>query len=347
MEALARQVYVPSSSKKRTLRYAETSALTGQPKRRCTKQSDAVGELADSSLPRWSATTLKFTPPLDWDAMLAYLSPRAIPGVEAVSGNSYTRTLSVAGTVGVLRVARSSEDELSVALATDGAVELSRVARSLRQMFDLDAAPDKISRHFADDELIGPLVARRPGLRVPGAWDAFEFSVRVILGQQVSVAGATTLTGRLVKRHGVELFAEPPLPGLTHAFPRAATLANADLAPIGLPRTRARSISSFASAVAGDAGLLCGGPDLAAVIARLVALPGIGPWTANYIAMRALGQPDAFPESDLGLLRAATKPGKGRMKPADLLLMAERWRPLRAYAAMQLWLSGYQSAPAA
>jgi 3-methyladenine DNA glycosylase/8-oxoguanine DNA glycosylase len=301
----------------------------------------AFGELEPKTLPHRRLLHLKFTPPLHWGAMLAYFSPRAIPGVEAVTRDAYARTMSINGSAGLLRATQEFDDRLTIELASDVALASTQVKPQLVRMFDLEMVPAEIAKHFARDKLIGPLVAARPGLRVPGAWDAFEFSVRVMLGQQVSVAGATTLARRLVSIHGRKLFDEPALPTLTHAFPSPTTLADADIAPIGLPRARARAISEFASRVASDATLLDRTGDLAMVIARLVALRGIGPWTANYIAMRALGQRDAFPESDLGLLRAATKTGHDRMSPADLLKTAERWRPLRAYAAMQLWLSEY------
>jgi AraC family transcriptional regulator of adaptative response / DNA-3-methyladenine glycosylase II len=277
----------------------------------------AFSDLAADTLPHRFLAEVKFTPPLDWDAMLAYLAARAIPGIETVLGKTYARTLTLDGVFGVLRVTRESVDTLSIALATEAATDLREVARAARRMFDLDAQPAEISERLACDDVIGPLVARRPGIRIPGTWNAFEFSVRVILGQQVSVAGATTLSGRLVRRHGLEAFADPALPGLTHVFPRAASLADLDLSPIGLPRARARSISLSASAVAADTALLDRGGDLTTVITRLVALPGIGPWTANYIATRALRQANAFPESDLGLLRAATKAGHGRLRPPD------------------------------
>jgi 3-methyladenine DNA glycosylase/8-oxoguanine DNA glycosylase len=209
-------------------------------------------------------------------------------------------------------------------------------------LFDLDADPAEIARHFMKDKLVGSFVARRPGIRIPRTWDTFELIIRVILGQQVSVAGATTLTGRVVQKYGQPLFEQSGIPGLTHAFPKPQVLASADLAaPIGLPRTRAKSISGLAAAVGSDPRLLSCEGDLDAIVKRLVALPGIGPWTANYMALRGLRKNDAFPESDIGLLRAATKPGKQRLKPAELLRLAERWRPLRGYAAMHLWMSDF------
>jgi AraC family transcriptional regulator, regulatory protein of adaptative response / DNA-3-methyladenine glycosylase II len=297
-------------------------------------------ELPDGWLPHRTSKKLKFEPPFDWHAMLGYLTPRAIPGVEVVTDDSYARTLSTGYVSGLLRVTAGSKNELAVELATSEEVETSGLARTLRRLFDLDADPVGIARHFSKDKLIGPLVHKRPGIRIPRCWDPFELTIRVILGQQVSVAGATTLTGRVVRLHGKPLFEEAGIPGLSHAFPNPQALARTDLAvPVGLPRTRARSISGLAAAVASDPALLGGQGKLDEVIERLVALPGIGPWTANYVAMRGLRKDDAFPESDLGLLRSATKPDCERLKPAELLRLAEKWRPLRGYAAMHLWLS--------
>jgi 3-methyladenine DNA glycosylase/8-oxoguanine DNA glycosylase len=303
-------------------------------------RSKPFAELPDGWLPHRTSTKLKFEPPFDWSATLGYLTPRAIPGVEVVSANSYARTLSTGGAFGLLRVTGGAKSELAVELATNEEVEPAGLTRALRRLFDLDADPAEIVSHFEKDRLIGALVAKRPGIRIPGCWDTFEMIIRVILGQQVSVAGATTLTGRVVRLHGEPLFERAAVAGLTHAFPRPQALAGADLAaPVGLPRTRARSISGLAAAVASDPALLGDQGELDEVIARLVALPGIGPWTANYVALRGLRKSDAFPESDLGLLRATTKPGRDRLKPAELLRLAEKWRPLRGYAAMHLWLS--------
>src|SRR5213078_2986929 len=174
-----------------------------------------------------------------------------------------------------------------------------------------------------------PLVARRPGLRVPGAWDAFELAVRAVLGQQVTVRGATTLTGRLVRTFGTPL--DPPEDGLTHLFPRPAVLA-----PLGLPRARAATIRALAGGVARGELVLDASRGLEDAVARLAAVPGIGAWTAHYIAMRALGEPDAFPAADLGLRRALGN-GAGPLAPARVAERAEAWRPWRAFAAMLLW----------
>lgn len=209
----------------------------------------------------------------------------------------------------------------------------------VRSLFDLGLDPDAVGAHLAHDSALRGSVRARPGLRVPGAWDAFELAVRAILGQQVSVAGATTLTGRVVRRFGAPL--DPsvvPLDWrgeLTHAFPRPDVLADARVEPLGIPAARANAIRALAADVASGQlvfGALVG---LEQAVARLVELPGIGLWTAHYIAMRALREPDAFPSSDLVLRRAV---GRGHaVSPASLEERAESWRPWRAYAAMHLW----------
>jgi AraC family transcriptional regulator of adaptative response / DNA-3-methyladenine glycosylase II len=251
---------------------------------------------------------LPIHPPFDWAALLTFLAPRAIPGIESVEGDRYRRGAITAG---------FADGALSVTGA--GEAELERIAH----LFDLHADSRAIDRHLARDPRLKPLVKVRPGVRVPGAWDAFELAVRAILGQQVSVRGATTLAGRLVAAHG--------RPGV---FPHPAVLAKADLTAIGLPRARAAAISGLAAAVADHPKLF-----ESATIASLCTLPGIGPWTAQYIAMRALHHRDAFPHSDLGLLRAMATEGR-RPTPEKLLGAAEAWRPYRAYAAMRLWLQG-------
>ncbi len=285
---------------------------------------------------------LPFAPPLDWPALLAFLAARAIPGVEAVAEGIYRRTVRLddgaAGTVEVFRPSPGA-GHLIARLRLPRVTDLAPAAARLRRVFDLDADPEAVAAHLAHDPLLAPLVTARPGLRVPGAWDAFELAVRAVLGQQVSVAAATTLAGRLASQHGELPPAGVSLSGLTRLFPRPAALAGADLQGIGLPRARAAAVSALAAAVAAEPALLHPWGELEATAQRLAALPGIGPWTAQYIALRALREPDAFPASDLGLLRAAAGPDGVRPSPAALLARAEAWRPWRAYAAMHLWAS--------
>jgi AraC family transcriptional regulator of adaptative response / DNA-3-methyladenine glycosylase II len=218
---------------------------------------------------------------------------------------------------------------------------LGVLVERIRRMFDLNAGAALISAHLGRDPLLKAVVENLPGLRIPGAWDAFELAVRAVLGQQVSVKGATTLAARLISAHGATIGpgeTDPTAPHLDRLFPEARVLARADLTKIGLTRARAGTLRELARAFEADAGLFSDTADLDAFVARLTRLPGIGDWTAQYIAMRALRHPDAFPASDLGLLRAVAALGSP-MSPKQLLRYAERWRPWRAYAAMYLWMS--------
>ena len=210
-------------------------------------------------------------------------------------------------------------------------------------MFDLAADIETIEADLARDPALAPLVAERPGLRVPGAWDGFELAVRAVLGQQITVAGARRLAGRLVDRHGARLRGDGAA-GLTAVFPTPTALAVADLSSIGMPAARARALSSLAAAAEADPDLFNPREDLDRALSRLRTLPGIGEWTAQYIAMRAIREPDAFPAADVGLLRAMTPPGGARPTPAELLARAEAWRPWRAYAALHLWTAGPSAA---
>lgn len=249
-----------------------------------------------------------YQPPYDWPAFLRFVRPRAIPGLERVEANSYHRS-------GVTVRKSPDGDRL---MATHAAAP---IASQIRFFFDLDTDPGPIAAHLAKSRLLKSIVEKHPGLRIPRCWDPFELAVRAMLGQQVTVKGASTLAGRLVDQFGP---------------PQAAILADADLAAIGLPKARAESMRGFARAVCDQRIRFDGAVSSQEMIARMCELPGIGPWTANYIAMRALGDPDAFPASDLGLLKAA-----GASSPRKLAELAERWRPWRSYAAMYLWESLY------
>lgn len=276
--------------------------------------------------------TLSYRPPLDWDALLRFLGRRAIPGVECVSGGAYHRTVAIGEQRGRISVSHVAERHaLTVELTAELAPALPAILARLRRLFDLDARPDVIARHLALDPRLKPLVSRRPGLRVPGSFEPFETAVRAVLGQQVSVRGASTLAERC---------GEPirtSLPCLNRIGPTADTLAKVrttTLTGLGLTTARADCLRGLAGAVARREIVLEPGGDATAVIERLLKQPGIGPWTAEYIAMRALGGPDAFPSGDLGLLKAG-----GERNAKDLDRAAEGWRPWRAYAAMHLWES--------
>ncbi len=279
---------------------------------------------------------LDYRPPLDWDALLEFLAARAIPEVESITDGVYRRTVRIGERVGFVAVRR---DPARAALLCDVSLSLAPVVQEVvarvRRLFDLDAHPTVIAGHLARDPRLAPLVKKSRGLRLPGAFDGFEMASRAVLGQQVTVKGATTLAGRLAKRFGTPL--ETPFgEALSIVFPSAADLAAphaaAAIALLGMPRTRADAIATLARAVA--AGRLALHPhaegSAPATMAALRELPGIGEWTAQYIAMRALAWPDAFPAGDLGVRHAL-----GR----DAATVAEAWRPWRAYAVMHVWRS--------
>jgi AraC family transcriptional regulator of adaptative response / DNA-3-methyladenine glycosylase II len=281
---------------------------------------------------------LRYRPPYDWDGILSFLAARAIPGVETVDDGTYARTFALDGRHGVVSVQPAPGHALDATVSFPIISALPLIVARLRRVFDLAADPDAIAGHLGEDPLLTPLVAARPGLRVPGAWDPFELAVRAILGQQVSVAAAVTLAGQLVAAYGQPLSARSePTRGLSHVFPAPDRLARADLAALRMPGARKAAIRALAAAVAKRPGTLAAGHDLDATITALRALPGIGEWTAQYIAMRALQEPDAFPAADAGLLRAVERLTGSRPAPAALLARAERWRPWRAYAALWLW----------
>ncbi len=282
------------------------------------------------------ALRVPYRPPLDWPAMLAFLAPRVTPGVESVRDGTYRRIIRLGERPGLVEVtALAGEAALLVRVRPADGAHVPALLEHVRRVFDLGADPLAIGTQLATDARLRPLVAAQPGLRLPAAWDAFEAAVRGIVGQQISVRGATTILGRLAARCG-----EPAAlaEGLTHAFPSPAALAAADLAGIGMPGARVAALQHLARAVADGTLVLDAARGLDEAVARLTALPGIGPWTAQYIALRGLGEPDAFPDGDLGL-RAAFGNGAGPVPARELARAADAWRPWRGYAAVLLWQS--------
>lgn len=272
---------------------------------------------------------LEFQGPLEWEAMLGYFAARAIPGVEHVGAGRYRRTVVIGGQPGVIELTRGGAGHLL--LRADG-----RGGERARRIFSLDAAVEEANEHLLADRIIGALVRARPGLRVPGTWDPYETAIRAIVGQQITVAGASTIMGRIVERFGA------PLPdggqaGTTHVFPPAELLASADLSGLGLTQARQAAVRAFATAVAGGEVRLDERQPLDQLIAAITAIRGLGPWTAHYVALR-LGEPDAFPAADLGLRRALRAIAPEATEPLGRL--AERWSPWRATAAVQLWFAG-------
>jgi AraC family transcriptional regulator of adaptative response / DNA-3-methyladenine glycosylase II len=283
--------------------------------------------------------TLRYRPPYDWDGMLAFLAMRAVAGVEVVQGDTYSRTIALDGDAGTLSVRPIGGDRLAVDVRFPRLSALPAILARVRRVFDLSADPVRIGEDLAQDPQLAPWIAARPGLRVPGAWDGFELGVRAILGQQITVPAAVRLAGELAARHGQPLGPAWAMEGLTLAFPSAERLATADLSHLRMPGARIRSLSAMAQAAVEDPGLFGPALTLDEAVARLRALPGIGEWTAQYIAMRQLREPDAFPAADVALMRALAGPDGVRPNAAELLARAEAWRPWRAYAALHLWAS--------
>jgi AraC family transcriptional regulator, regulatory protein of adaptative response / DNA-3-methyladenine glycosylase II len=277
---------------------------------------------------------LAYRPPYDWTHMQEFLAMRAICGVERVDAQGYTRTLACAGGRALISVrALAAEDALELRVAGAPPSALLPLASAARRVFDLAGDPARIGAELAADPLIGPLVAQRPGLRIPGAWDAFECAVRAVLGQQISVAAARTLAARLVERSGERIRAGAG--GLTHLFPTPAALARTSLEGLGITATRVAALKSLARAVLEQRVDFSAAP--ADVAVALAALPGIGPWTAQYVALRALAEPDAFPYGDWVLRRMAAPPGAVAVSARALEERARQWRPWRGYATVHLW----------
>ena len=280
--------------------------------------------------------------PLDIAAVLSFLGARAVPGVEEVVDGAYRRVLSLPHGPATVSL-RDGGDHVSCTLRLANVVDLAAAVARCRRLLDLDADPVAVDEHLGADPWLGSLVRRAPGTRVPGHVDGAELAIRAVLGQQVSVAAARTLAARLARSLG------EPLPvadgGLTHRFPTADAVAAMDPAALAMPRSRARALLGLAAALADGSLTLDAGADRDATERALLALPGIGPWTASYVALRALGDPDALLSGDIGVrnaLRRLGHPGD----PAGTAALAERWRPWRAYAAIHLWRSLDAPAPA-
>ena len=277
---------------------------------------------------------LAYRPPLDFPAMLGFLRRRAIPGIEQIDTTSYQRVIGPPEHPSLLRVtADPRRPELLLQLGQVDPRAIPGIVRRVRRIFDLDADLRMVHATLGQDPLLATGIAQRPGLRVPGGWDGFEVAVRAVLGQQVSVAAAATLARRVVDRFGATLEGMPE--GLDRQFPSPAMLAQAPLETIGLPRTRAATVRAVAQAVVDGRLDFRAGQSLAGFVDRCVALPGIGPWTAHYMALRALALPDAFPAGDLVLQQVLG--GDARLSERATEARSQPWRPWRAYAVLHLW----------
>jgi AraC family transcriptional regulator of adaptative response / DNA-3-methyladenine glycosylase II len=277
---------------------------------------------------------LGYRAPFDWPGILQFLGLRAVKGVELVEDDEYLRTVRLGEHTGWLRVHDApAKRALLVELTRSLTPALPALLSRLRNLFDLSARPDVIARRLGGDELLGAAVACNPGLRVPGTFDGFELAVRAILGQQITVKGASTIAGRFAAAFGDAI--ETPHPALTHLSPRAERVAEAsvdEIAALGVVGARARSIIQLAREVASGALKLEAGADADATIEQLVTLPGIGRWTAHYIAMRALRWPDAFPKEDVVLRKRL-----GGVTATRAEELSQPWRPWRSYATLHLW----------
>jgi AraC family transcriptional regulator of adaptative response / DNA-3-methyladenine glycosylase II len=289
---------------------------------------------------------LPYRQPFDFKQLVNFFAARAIPGVEVAHGGSYLRSVSIDGCDGVIEIAAGNGNVL-LRLHGIGTRSLLPIIQRTRVMFDLDASPDDITRVLGRDRALKPMLRAMPGIRVPGVWDGFELCVRAILGQQISVAAATTLSGRLAKRYGAALkldvpdLAEEIIP--QRLFPGPEKLLRARLGDLGIINSRAETIRRVAKACVEGQISFDPAQSTEDFCRAFVGIKGIGEWTAQYVAMRALKDPDAFPHSDLGLLRAFDAPNGDRMKPTELKARAQAWRPWRSYAALLLWNSGENS----
>jgi AraC family transcriptional regulator of adaptative response / DNA-3-methyladenine glycosylase II len=282
---------------------------------------------------------LRYRPPYDWTSMLGYLHARAIPGVEVVENGRYLRTVEIGGFAGSVEVTHLPQRQsLGITIRFPDVKSLPAIVTRVRRLFDLGADIETIDAHLSSDPLLAPLVAQRPGLRAPGGWDGFELAVRAILGQQISVVAARRLAGQLVALHGKPVPAGYlNHPGLSRVFPSAERLASVESMGLAMPSARQSSLKALAESAVADPNLFRPFGTMEDAIVRLRAIRGVGEWTAQYIALRAIREMDAFPASDIGVLRGAARLDGIRATPAVLLNRAESWRPWRAYAAQHLW----------
>jgi DNA-3-methyladenine glycosylase II len=278
---------------------------------------------------------LAYQPPFDWPALLGFLERRAITGLETVVDGVYSRSIEINGVAGTFSIRPATACALELTVDFPDPTAVPQIVARVRRMFDLDADLPAMQRHLAGDSLMARLMSERPGLRVPGAWSGLELAIRAVLGQQITVLAAVRLAGKLVAQYGTPL--NSALPGITHVFPGAEVLSKADLATLGMPKSRGRTLSGVAQALLDDPQLF--EPGREGGVARLLALHGIGDWTAQYIALRQLREMDGFPNGDVGLINALAALEGGPVTARQLLVRAEGWRPYRGYAAQLLWTS--------
>ena len=306
----------------------------GMPPGRLRK--NAASEIENQPPPDILTLHLAYRPPFDWNGLLDFLNARALPGIESVQNNTYSRTLNINGCEGWIHVQNAPKKRaLLVQISYSLTPVLPLLMKRVRALFDLNARPDIIADRLAQHAEFSEAVKAHPGLRIPGAIDGYEIAVRAILGQQITVKAATTLSGRLVQSYGIPV--QTPAPELTHLFPPPSLLANQSVDAIashGIIQRRAQSIIVLSREVAEGRLKLVPGLSYQEQVHQLTELPGIGPWTANYIAMRVLQWPDAFPKEDVVIRKKL-----GGLTPTNAEKMSQAWRPWRSYAAMYIWRS--------
>lgn len=287
--------------------------------------------------------TLRGNGAIPWPQLHGFYAARAIVGVEHCQAERYTRTLRTSDGATVMTLTLQTPESVEITLSGTNVADLYGLVTRIRRALDLDTDAAAVASALQSDEVLRPIVARHFGLRLPGAWDPFELAVRALLGQQISVKAARTLAGRLVARFGEKIGTALEMPGLTHVFPCASNLARADVADLevlGLTTARARALVGLSRATVEDPELFSPAQSLDALLAKLGALDGVGPWTAHYIALRAFGEADAFPAADLGLRKAYGALSGAVPTAAELERIAAKWSPWRGYAAQYLWTHG-------
>jgi AraC family transcriptional regulator of adaptative response / DNA-3-methyladenine glycosylase II len=285
---------------------------------------------------------LSYRPPFDWPLMLSFIKQRQIPSIERITDSSYSRTITIDNITGWLHVEHhKSKLELCLTVKLSDYRVINQVIKNVRRMFDLDADMQVIHQHLQQNKQLATVIEHVPGMRLPGCWDLFEFSIRAILGQQISVKAATTLANRISEKYG-EKAPENPWQ-IAVQFPTPKLLKNVDYADIGLTKTRIQTLQNwvnyYIAAQLSDHNIFKNYAQVEQLEQALISIKGIGPWTANYLAMRGLSDPDAFPSADLGIIKALKSTSQNKPNNKEILTMAEQWRPWRSYAALYLWHS--------
>ncbi len=317
-------------------RFNETfQDLFHRPPRALRRKTSAISETEEKGI----TLRIRYRPPYDWAAILRFFEVRAIPGVEVVENGCYLRTVEICGLTGSVEVCHLPERQsLGVTIRFPNVKSLPVIVARVRRQFDTGADIETIEAHLTNDPLLGPLIMQRRGLRAPGGWDGFELAIRAILGQQISVAAARGLAGELVAPHGKPVHKDyVGHSGLTRVFPTAKQMAMAESIGLRIPTARKEASKAIAQAVLADPNFFNPFGTVEEIVERLKTIRGVGEWTAQYIALRAIREMDAFPASDIGLLRGMATVEGERPKAENLLRRAEAWRPWRAYAAQHLW----------